>query len=194
MVTCPACHQDVEPAPLLKGATGWKGAARFCPTQTGPMSRCQTDLASVLKPDGTRLLAPPTEARDHELESSLQHRVCKYLDSLAPEVRWWRQSVGKAYRQDGTELWYGTPGQGDLLLCVRGLYCELELKSATGRHQPNQKKHERIVEEAMGRYYLVRSLREAVTAVEEVVAAAQKPALELDRLRHEIACLKEGAR
>jgi hypothetical protein len=165
-VTCPACKQIVEPAPLERGAYGWRGAARFCPTRTGPLSRCETDLASVLLPDGTRLLQPPTEEREHELESSLLSRVCRWLNSQAPHVAWWRQSVGRAFRADGTALWYGTPGMADLLVLARGTFVAVELKSEKGRQQANQRKYEKQVQAAGGIYVLARDLETVKSAVE----------------------------
>lgn len=175
-VECPVCKQSVTPAPIMAGADGFFGAARFCPTPTGPMSRCETDLASCVGADGKRLMQAPTEQKPHELESSLQVRVGRYLDTLKPDVWWWRQSVGSAFARDGRQLFYGTPGMSDLVVCCRGMFLALELKSETGTQRPKQKEYEKHVRGAHGRYFLIRSVDEARAAVEATWGKAAKGA------------------
>jgi hypothetical protein len=178
-VTCPACKQIVEPAPLERGAYGWRGAPRFCPTRTGPLSRCETDLASVLLPDGGRLLQPPEEPRAQPRELTIQERIEAYLETLSPEVWFHRMVVGQVERTDHKtgRTWtinYGIVGGADILVCARGLWLELEVKSATGRQERSQKKHEASIRAAGGRYYLVRSVDEARAAVEATLGLASK--------------------
>lgn len=178
-VLCPDCKRETTPGPLVTGATGFFGAPRFCLNEIAPMVRCEADLCNRRGPDGKQLLASPEEPRSAPLEITVQEQIEKYLKTLAPDVWFFRMIVGKAFQRDERTkrewpIFYGEAGVADVVVCCRGLWLELEVKSATGRQEVSQKKHEKAIRAAGARYYLVRSLEEARTAVEATLGQAQR--------------------
>jgi hypothetical protein len=171
-VTCPDCKQETTPGPLVRGGTGFFSSPRFCLNERAPMVRCECDLA------GRGVIKAPEEPRDAPLEKTVQERIEDYLSTLAPDVWFFRMIVGKAFQRDGRgnerPIFYGEPGVADIVVCARGLWLELEVKSATGRQRDTQRKHEKAIRAAHGRYYLVRSLDEARAAVEATLGLASK--------------------
>lgn len=59
---------------------------------------------------------------------------------------------GKSFMKKST-----LTNMGDLLLCIRGKYIEIELKTEIGRQSPGQKEHQKNIENAGGLYYLIRN-------------------------------------
>lgn len=83
-------------------------------------------------------------------------------------IRVFRMNVGKARDPiTGQVVTFGTPGMGDLLVLVGARYLWLELKGATGRQRPAQRAFQDTVRgELQGRYEVVRTVEQAVRAVE----------------------------
>jgi hypothetical protein len=73
-------------------------------------------------------------------ESALQVALLLEAPARLPEIRFFRRNVG-GVRVHGKTVKFGIRGQCDLYGLVRGGKCvEVELKSATGRLSPDQKK------------------------------------------------------
>jgi hypothetical protein len=173
MVTCPDCKAPTEPGPLVRGGTGFFSAPRFCLREKAPFVRCECDLA------GRGVIAAPEEPREAPLEKTVQEQIESYLKTLSPDVWFFRMVVGKAFQRDertGRErpIFYGEPGVADIVVCARGLWLELEVKSAKGTQRDTQRKHEKAIRAARGRYYVVRTLDEARAAVEATLGLASK--------------------
>lgn len=68
---------------------------------------------------------------------------------------------------------YAINGIADIAVIYRGLYLAIEVKSKLGVQSPAQLEFQRRVGEAGGHYYLVRSVEEAIKAIESVDALLQ---------------------
>lgn len=55
-----------------------------------------------------------------------------------------------------------------MILCYKGRYVGIEAKTSTGRQSPMQKIREREIDQSGGRYFVIRSLDELKSALEEV--------------------------
>lgn len=73
------------------------------------------------------------------LESELQAALLLAAPACLPRVRLFRRNIGKA-KKNGYTVQFGITGQCDLYALVRGgRHIEIELKSATGTLEPEQK-------------------------------------------------------
>ena len=82
-------------------------------------------------------------------------------------LRLWRQNTGAA-RINGQLVRFGTPGQADLSGVLEGgraLF--IEVKSATGRQSPQQKKFQIMVESLGALYVLARSVSDVHAALKK---------------------------
>lgn len=81
------------------------------------------------------------------------------LDYLALRKRFcWRNNSGAFKTEHGGFYRVGTPGAPDIICCIEGNFVGIEVKSATGTQNENQKEFQRRLTDAGGKYYLVRSL------------------------------------
>lgn len=101
----------------------------------------------------------------HLAESVIQRLIIARLN-LLPGVKVWRQSTGVA-RHGGRVVRYGIPGQADITGLVDGRRIELEVKTATGRVRPEQKAYGVMIRQYGGVYAVVRSIDDALRAVQE---------------------------
>lgn len=70
----------------------------------------------------------------------------------------WRNNVGLATTDRGTKIRFGLfPGSSDLVGLFRGRFVGIEIKTETGRQEPEQKKWQGVVEKHGGIYAIVRS-------------------------------------
>ena len=101
-------------------------------------------------------------------EAELLRQILLAIGSR-PDVRLWRKNVGAAM-SGGRFIRFGTPGAADLLgLLQGGRFLAIEVKSATGRLTPEQRAWGEMVQRFGGTYLVVRSVEEAVSAVEEAL-------------------------
>lgn len=83
------------------------------------------------------------------LEKDIQRRVIAYLRSKGAYVV--RVHVGAS----------GNTGAPDLLVCYRGKFYGVEIKTPTGRQRAAQKGHETAIRRAGGEYLIIRSVEDA---------------------------------
>lgn len=77
------------------------------------------------------------------------------------------EALGTAYHQLSPAIKYGLGvGSADVIVCAWGRFLALEFKAEKGRQSEEQKSYEGAVEMAGGRYYIVRSIEDAIAAVE----------------------------
>lgn len=98
-------------------------------------------------------------------EAELMRHILVALNQL-PDALFWRVNVGLASSPDGRVTRYGLPGQADIAGIVRGKHVELEVKTPTGRQSQQQVRWQRAIERAGGVYVVVRSVDEALAALE----------------------------
>lgn len=160
IVRCPDCGRDVEPVPRIRGAKGWIGEARFCPTELAPLMRCEADLVGR----GVMEAPAPPPKRKHELESTIQRRIVAYLEKR-PDVFLWRHGTGAA-RFGDRRVSFGLVGSADLIGLQRGgRFVAIEVKTAVGRQSEHQAKYQRRIEALGGLYVLARSVDDVVRAL-----------------------------
>ena len=75
----------------------------------------------------------------------------------------WRNNVGSAVTPDGRHVKYGVgnPGGADLIGVYRGRFVAVEIKTPTGRQNPDQVRYQQLVEGKGGIYAVVRSEQDA---------------------------------
>lgn len=99
-------------------------------------------------------------------ESTIQKGVIKYLQHLENlgHLYFFRSGAGavKIKGKDKKERYFKTGKKGcpDITVCYRGGFYGLEIKSPTGRQTANQKKAQQAIEQARGKYYLIRDVLE----------------------------------
>lgn len=102
-------------------------------------------------------------------ETILQAKIRAAVNAL-PWCRFWRNSVGF---DDGHKIKYGlAKGSSDLIGMVQmtagvGRFVGLEVKTPTGRMEPEQVIFRDTVNKFGGRAYVVRSVEDALAAVED---------------------------
>jgi hypothetical protein len=99
-------------------------------------------------------------------EDQLQDAICAACGSL-PGVVLLRQTVGVYYTRSGQLVRVGVPGTPDLLVLVDGRAVGLELKTPVGRLSPVQVACHAAWERMGTPVRVVRSVEEAVQAIEE---------------------------
>lgn len=103
-------------------------------------------------------------------ESALVHAIRAKLGAR-PDCLVLRITVGPVVNPaTGAMVGPSAPaGTADLLVCYRGRWVSLEVKSSTGRQSEAQAGHQRGVERAGGIYEVIRSLED----VEKVLASVR---------------------
>lgn len=105
------------------------------------------------------------------MSGSERHRKLKNAirKALGPwrDVACFNNESGVA-KTNGRYVRYGLGEGGADLICLvyPGRWVELEIKTGKARLQRNQKARKRLVERLGGAYYVVRSLEEAIEAIE----------------------------
>lgn len=161
IVRCPDCGRDVDPIPRIRGAKGWMGEHRFCPTELAPLMRCEADLVGrgVMAPPAP----PPKNPRRGPSEALLLERILKYLERRG-DVFGWRNNVG-ATKVGDRFMRFGLPGSADVLACWRGRFLAIEVKTAIGRQSDLQRKFQSNIEKHGGLYVLARSVEDVAKAL-----------------------------
>ncbi len=84
-------------------------------------------------------------------------------------IAWRNNTVGiydlktKRYRRSSDRSAIGT---GDVVACIDGEYLEFEIKIGSERQSVEQKIHQHRVQEAAGRYFVVKSIDEFIAIAE----------------------------
>jgi hypothetical protein len=100
-------------------------------------------------------------------ETELMRNILVAVNQI-PNGLFWRVNVGLAITKDGRTMRYGLPGQADIAGVIRGQHVEIEVKTPGGRQSRQQGHWQRAIERAGGTYLLVRSVEEAVSALESL--------------------------
>ena len=99
-------------------------------------------------------------------ESEILREIIKFLEILENrgDIYFSRNNSfkGKIKRQDGSEgfIKNNKPGSSDIIICYRGRYIGLEIKTQSGKQLEDQKKAEAAIKRAGGEYYIVRSVND----------------------------------
>ena len=98
-------------------------------------------------------------------ESQIQRDILHYL-ATRTDLRAWRANAGAALSKRGL-VRFGVPGQADIsgLFFNTGRRLEIEVKTATGRQSPQQRKFQTMIERFGGLYILARSVDDVRTAL-----------------------------
>ena len=99
-------------------------------------------------------------------ETDIQSAILNYLN-LAPG-KWFRSNTG-AVQIGNRFIRFGTPGCPDIIGCIYGRFVGLEIKTAKGRQNKNQKEFQRQLEEdGKGLYFVVRSVDDVIGVVNDL--------------------------
>lgn len=108
----------------------------------------------------------------HSTESEIQSSILEYLRWMEHQGRCWfirnNSFQGKIIRKGG-EMGYirnAKPGAPDIIICLRGRFCGLEVKADAKKQSDAQLEAEGRIKTAGGEYYVVRSLSEVEKIVE----------------------------
>ena len=74
------------------------------------------------------------------------------------KLYWFRSASGAVKTASGRFFKTGKPGTPDVTVCCDGTFIGLEIKTATGRQSPAQKKAQAEIERSGGKYHIIRSL------------------------------------
>lgn len=106
-------------------------------------------------------------------ERHIQAEILLALGARSHLGRFWRQNVGKARPLNSPHqvITYGVPGAADISgILADGRRAELEVKRPGEYQSPEQKRFQAMIESLGGFYAVVRSVDEAVAAVEAALA------------------------
>lgn len=98
-------------------------------------------------------------------ETDIQYTICAYL-SYKHYFFWRQNSSGSFYTgKDGSRRFrkppvYAKNGVPDIILIKKGKFIGLEVKGPRGRQSKAQKEFQEGLEEAGGKYHIVRSLED----------------------------------
>ena len=70
---------------------------------------------------------------------------------------------------------FGAAGSPDIICVIKGRYVGLEVKASKTKQNDNQKEFQAALTKAGGIYFVVRSLDEAVEAIEDTIRRLPKP-------------------
>lgn len=99
-------------------------------------------------------------------EHVIQGYILKALGQIEG-VKAFRLNVGFARSVKGHGVRFGVPGMADILVLVGDRYLWLEVKTPSGRQSKQQEAFQQAVESIGGLYRVVKSVDEALAAVEE---------------------------
>ncbi len=113
----------------------------------------------------------PTKAKTVP-ESAIQADILTYLESTG--LLYWRQNSGTLFFGKGRnrrKVRLGEKGLPDVIVVIPpdGRFLGLEVKSARGVWRPTQKDFCRKLQNAGGAYYVVRTLEQAVGALNQTL-------------------------
>ena len=89
-------------------------------------------------------------------EGEIKRKIRKYLESNGI----FYMSVGEGA--------YSTPGIPDIVLVIDGRFVGFEVKTYNGSQRPLQRKFQERLEDAGGKYYIIRSMKDVEDALSDV--------------------------
>ena len=108
-------------------------------------------------------------------ESEIQQPILEYLKYRG--IFHYRQNTGAFKRDDGHFYRFGTAGSPDIVCVIKGRYVGLEVKTPKGKLNDNQVEFHRQLMKAGGIVFTVRSLDEAVEAIEDAMKRLPTPTI-----------------
>lgn len=105
-------------------------------------------------------------------ETELMNTIRATLNRM-PGVRFFRNNCGVARMHDRAVVYGLGRGSGDLIGLVNGRFVSLEVKTAQGRVQDDQMLWANAIKELGGYAAIVRSVKQAVDFVEDILAATR---------------------
>ena len=100
-------------------------------------------------------------------ETQIQKAIMEFL--RFQKIQCWRiKTVGIPNGEGAFRYNNEMRGMADICLIFKGLSVWFEVKTATGKQTPHQKEFQRQVESAGGFYFLVRSVDDAVSAINQL--------------------------
>ncbi len=123
------------------------------------------------------------KASEHNIQSSI-------LDYLARRgVFHFRNNSGALPMQRNGQQYFvrfGAKGSPDIICVIAGRFVGLEVKDEKGKQSEDQKEFQRSLESAGGIYFLVRSIDEAMEAVEDCISRLRIADLPVYRNRKDV--------
>lgn len=106
-----------------------------------------------------------TETKELKIpESQIQKSVLAYLNHLKG-IYFFRSGVGAIRTELGNFFKTGKPGNPDIVVCYKGMFIGFEIKTKIGKQSPNQKKTELDIIKSGGKYFIIRSIDDAINAL-----------------------------
>ena len=90
-------------------------------------------------------------------ETIIQKGILDYLGTV-PGIYFFRSSSGAVTTSTGRFFKSGKKGCPDISMVMKSVYYGLEVKNEKGRQSAVQKQAQKEIEEAGGKYYIVRSI------------------------------------
>lgn len=94
-------------------------------------------------------------------ETQIQKDIIEYLEELQyNKKKCYVIRVNSGYAiMAGRVIKLAPEGTPDIIVCYKGKFIGLEVKSSTGKQRVKQKEAQDFIESAKGQYYIVRSLQ-----------------------------------
>lgn len=103
-----------------------------------------------------------------EREQNIQASILDYLAKR--QIFHYRQNTGAFKRDDGHFYRFGSKGAPDIVCVIHGRYVGIEVKTPKGKLSEDQVEFHRQILKAGGIVFTVRSLDQAIEAVEDALA------------------------
>jgi hypothetical protein len=100
-------------------------------------------------------------------ERDIQKSVLAYLNHLK-KIYFFRSGNGAIRTELGNFFRTGRPGNPDIVVCYKGIFVGLEIKTKTGKQSPSQEKTEQEIINAGGKYFIIRSIDDVINALESL--------------------------
>lgn len=103
-------------------------------------------------------------------ESELEKKCLEFCQKYPTIAVWKIKAMGQKHTMGGKRFFKKSsiPGFPDLLICSKGKFIGVELKSIDGRQSQEQKLCQEKIENSEGKYYLVRDLENFKQLLEQI--------------------------
>lgn len=105
-------------------------------------------------------------------ETLIQRDILTYLEVLERQGKAYvfrnNSFSGRILRYDGSAGFVKNKKSGspDIVLCFKGQFIGLEVKTEVGKQSPKQKDAQKHIEDAGGKYFIVRSKEDAYNVID----------------------------
>ena len=163
-MNCSTCKKEITGTPRHRnGPAAWCSDGCFSARKVAPL---RLTAPKVAKPKSKPKIPP-------QIESAIQAAIIAAIHLLYKRnklVRWARNNVGGWKDRQGTYVAYGLGvGSPDLILCVRGRFVALEVKTEAGKLSDDQEAWHRDWAESGAVVEVVRSPAEAVAVINKIL-------------------------